>query len=60
VLAAKRNGWITDYDDEPLSHEAFGKLKFGGKNVLAVHASQTYGGQCIDVGLVEDDSPDQD
>ena len=56
VLAAKRKGWITEYDDEELSQDAFGALKFGEKNVLAVHASQTYGGQCIDVGLVEEDT----
>ena len=53
VLAAKRTGWVTDYDDADIAPAALATLK-PGTNLLAVRASQTYGGQCIDVGLVED------
>ncbi len=52
VLAAKRTGWVTDYDDTDIAPAALATLK-PGTNLLAVRASQTYGGQCIDVGLVE-------
>lgn len=52
VLAAKRTGWVTDYDDADIAPAALATLK-PGTNLLAVRASQTYGGQCIDVGLVE-------
>ena len=53
VLAAKLSGWATDYEEAGLAPAALATLK-PGKNILAVRASQTYGGQCIDVGLVED------
>jgi hypothetical protein len=53
VLAAKLTGWITEYDDGDIATAALATLK-PGKNVMAVHASQTYGGQCIDVGITED------
>jgi hypothetical protein len=52
VLALKRSGWTTDYDEAEITPAALATLK-PGKNLIAVHASQTYGGQCIDVGLVE-------
>ena len=53
LLAAKLTGWITEYDEADLAAAALATLQ-PGKNVMAVHASQTYGGQCIDVGIVED------
>ena len=53
VLAAKLTGWITSYDEAAISSAALATLQ-PGKNVIAVRASQTYGGQCVDAGLVED------
>ena len=53
VLAAKLTGWITSYEEADLASGARATLK-PGKNILAVRASQTYGGQCIDVGIIED------
>jgi hypothetical protein len=56
VLAAKVLGFITDYEEVPLSDEARAALK-PGKNVIAVHCHQTTGGQYIDVGLVSVQKP---
>jgi hypothetical protein len=53
VLALKLTGWITNYEEADLASKARVALK-PGKNILAVHASQTYGGQSIDVGIIED------
>jgi hypothetical protein len=53
VLATKLTGWATDYEEADLAPAALATLK-PGKNVLVVRASQTYGGQCIDVGIVAD------
>ncbi len=53
VLAAKLSGWRTEYDEADIAPAAFATLK-PGNNLLAVRASQTYGGQCIDVGLMEE------
>ncbi len=52
VLAAKVSGYITDYEEVPISAAARATLK-PGKNLLAVHCKQTTGGQYIDVGIVE-------
>ena len=52
-LATKLTGWIANYDEADINMAALATLK-PGTNVIAVHASQTYGGQAIDVGIVED------
>jgi hypothetical protein len=52
VLAAKVSGFITGYEEVPISKEAAGTLK-PGKNLIAIHCHQTTGGQYIDVGLVD-------
>ncbi len=56
VLAFKAPGYITDYEDAPVSKEARAALK-AGKNTIAVHCKQTTGGQYIDVGLVQVKKP---
>jgi hypothetical protein len=58
VLAMKQKGWITQYEEADIAPAALATLK-PGRNVLAVRASQTYGGQSIDVGLVEEGEPAQ-
>jgi hypothetical protein len=51
-LAATFKGYTTSYGTFPISAEAR-KLLVKGKNSIAVHCTQTGGGQYIDVGLVE-------
>ncbi|GHC50352.1 glycoside hydrolase family 2 protein [Roseibacillus persicicus] len=51
ILVGKVAGYATGYLDIPLLDESALKV---GENVLAVHCRQTYGGQYIDVGLVDE------
>ena len=51
VLALRKPGYITDYDDFPVAPEALAALRPGG-NTIAVHCHQTTGGQGIDVGII--------
>ena len=51
VRAAKLTGYVTSYVQVDMSDPARRTLRPGG-NTIAVHCSQTVGGQSIDVGLV--------
>jgi hypothetical protein len=50
VLAARPGGYTAGYREADLASEARATLK-PGRNLLAVHCRQTYGGQFIDVGI---------
>lgn len=52
VLAARVNGYTTEYVEVPLTAAGLKALK-AGSNVIAIHCHQTGGGQYIDAGLVE-------
>lgn len=51
--AARLRGWTTQYEERDMNSRA--KLH-KGRNVLAVHCQQTYGGQYIDVGVLAEDA----
>ncbi len=52
VLAATLHGYLTHYEEVPISPEAVKSLR-PGKNVIAIHCHQVYGAQYIDTGIVE-------
>jgi hypothetical protein len=52
VLAAKVSGYTTSYVQVPINAAARRALK-AGRNCLAVHCTQSGGGQYIDVGLAD-------
>jgi hypothetical protein len=52
VLAGKFKDYLSEYEERPMTPEGRAALK-PGKNILAVHCTQTKGGQYIDVGLVD-------
>lgn len=51
-LVALMSGYTTEYTTFPMTVDAISALK-EGENVLAVHCSQSEGGQFIDVGIVQ-------
>ncbi len=51
VLAVKKAGFITDYDEFEIAQPAMTALR-PGENTIAVHCHQTTGGQGVDVGIV--------
>ncbi|PWU19816.1 MAG: glutaminase [Verrucomicrobia bacterium] len=51
VLVVKAAGFITGYDAFPLTPQGKAALK-PGKNLIAIHCHQTFGGQYVDFGLV--------
>jgi len=55
VLAATRKGYTASYVTLEIRPEAIAALR-KGKNVMAVKAAQTYGGQYIDVGIAVESS----
>ena len=52
VLAYRAEGFISGYENKPMTPEARAALRPGGTNTFAVHCKQTRGGQFVDVGLV--------
>jgi hypothetical protein len=52
VGAADLKGWTSHYQEEDILPKALEALK-AGRNVFAIHARQTYGGQYLDAGIVE-------
>ena len=52
---ARFEGFITEYKVVPLDEAARGAVK-AGENLLAVHCRQTFGGQAIDVHLIDADN----
>jgi hypothetical protein len=51
-LAVRVSGWSIAYEEVEIDPGARATLK-PGRNIMAVHARQTYGGQYIDAGIVE-------
>jgi hypothetical protein len=55
VEAAKLSGYLTQYEVTEIVPAALAAVK-PGKNVIAIHCHQVYGGQYIDAGLVREEA----
>ncbi len=53
VLAVGTKGYRLEYGKLPVASEAAATLR-PGRNVLAIHCRQDFGGQYIDAGLLEE------
>jgi len=53
VLAYSSPGFVTSYENRPISKEARQTIMPNSINTIAVHCHQTTGGQFIDVGISE-------
>ena len=53
VLAYRATGYVSSYENRPLTPEGQRALVPNGENVIAIHCHQTGGGQYIDAGLFE-------
>lgn len=56
VLAVKASGFICNYDAFPMTPQGRAALK-SGRNLIAIHCHQTYGGQYVDFGMVDIQRP---
>ena len=57
VLAAAEGGFVTSYETLDLSPAALALLKPGATITIAAHCHQTVGGQGVDIGLANVQSP---
>ncbi len=55
VEAAKLSGYLTQYEITEITPSALAAVK-PGRNVIAIHCHQVYGGQYIDAGLVREEA----
>lgn len=51
VLAASLSGWTTSYVHLPISTAAKNAIRSNSMNTIAIHCSQTAGGQYVDAGI---------
>jgi len=51
TLILKKEGFVAEYTQVPLTADARKALKPGGENLIAIHCRQTRGGQYLDFGL---------
>jgi hypothetical protein len=55
IEAARLSGYLTQYEVTEITPAALAGIK-PGKNVIAIHCHQVYGGQYIDAGLVREEA----